>query len=161
MDLEESEIVDTLDLNLLPDSNSEPGAKKNLLLAFEGVRSLNSRVTALPPRPPKNVVSLPIALSAADNPTPLVMNIVRRSPRLNRYDGYQHCQYTTRKRSKKSVANASSDQPRPIEAMPDLSGQELGPIPMQVLQSWGVDCGLPSEMTSKEALLQDPSKDVN
>ena len=53
----------------------------------------------------------------------------------------------------------SSEQAIPIEAMPELQGQDPGPIPLQVLQGWGIECGVPPEVTTKETLPQDPNND--
>ena len=141
--------------------STEPLAKKNLLSAFDVVGTSQTRKSNLPPRPPKRVVSLPTSTLALDSVTPLVTSSVRRSPRLNKLDGYQHCQYAPRKINKKSLGVSSSEQSNSIEYMPDLQGQDPVPIPLQVLQGWGIECGVTPEVITKEALLQDPNNDEN
>ena len=139
----------------------DPLAKKSLLSAFDVVGSSQSRKPNLPPRPPKRSISLPTYFSTLDNVAPLVTSSVRRSPRLNKLDGYQHCQYAPRKINKKSLGVSSSEQSNSIEYMPDLQGQDPVPIPLQVLQGWGIECGVTPEVITKEALLQDPNNDEN
>ena len=80
---------------------------------------------------------------------------------LSAFDGYQHCQYAPRKINKKSLGVSSSEQSNSIEYMPDLQGQDPVPIPLQVLQGWGIECGVTPEVITKEALLQDPNNDEN
>jgi len=46
-----------------------------------------------------------------------------------------------------------------IAAMPDLQGQDPGPIPMEMLQTWGVECGVPPEVISKDALTNTGNED--
>jgi len=121
----QTEATDVSEHMHVSDSTSEPTAKKSLLSAFDVVGSSHSRFVDLPPRPPKKVVSLPTSIPSMDNLTPIVMSTVRRNPRLNKSDGYQHCQYAPRKRSRKSTTAATSEQAKPIEAMPELHGQDL------------------------------------
>ena len=121
----QTEATDVSEHMHVSDSTSEPTAKKSLLSAFDVVGSSHSRFVDLPPRPPKKVVSLPTSIPSMDNLTPIVMSTVRRNPRLNKSDGYQHCQYVPRKRSRKSTTAATSEQAKPIEAMPELHGQDL------------------------------------
>jgi hypothetical protein len=63
------------------------------------------------------------------------------------------------KRSRKAQDVSSNQQPKPIDELPDLQGQVPGPIPLQVLQGWGIDCGVPPEVITKEALLQGSNND--
>ena len=49
-------------------------------------------------------------------------------------------------------AAAPSENVAPIASIPELKGQDPGPIPMEVLQAWGVECGVPPEVISKDAL---------
>jgi hypothetical protein len=65
-------------------------------------------IPALPTRPARSVVSLPDVVSNSNPATPLNLNIVRRSPRLNQQDGYQHEQLVKNPRKKrKNVLQAS------------------------------------------------------
>jgi hypothetical protein len=85
------------------EDTAEPLAKNNLLSAFDVAGSQHDSAFTLPPRPPKNVVSIPTSFQAQDNVTPLVTTLVRRSPRLNKLDGYQHCQYAPMEKIQKST----------------------------------------------------------
>jgi hypothetical protein len=45
--------------------------------------------------------------------------------------------------------------------MIDETTGETGPVPISILQGWGIDCGVdPSDLT-EEALLQAPAEQVN
>ena len=130
----------------------EPQAKKNLITTFDFVG--NPSASSLPPRPPKSVVSLPTTTSKNFSSS-LSVTSVRKSPRLNKFDGFQHSQYTPKKKRRGALlvpAAAPSENVAPIASIPELKGQDPGPIPMEVLQAWGVECGVPPEVISKDAL---------
>ena len=71
--------------------------------------------------------------------------------------------FSTPPRKKRSVprsaATSSSEPMTTIAAMPDLQGQDSGPIPMEMLQTWGVECGVPPEVISKDALTNTGNED--
>jgi len=140
------------------EETSVPRAKKNLISSFDVASSTST--CELPPRPPKTVVSLPTVLSKNAS-APLIATSVRISPRLSQPDGFQHIQYTPKKiRSvPRSAATSSSEPMTTIAAMPDLQGQDSGPIPMEMLQTWGVECGVPPEVISKDALTNTGNED--
>ncbi|RLN03512.1 hypothetical protein C2845_PM13G08100 [Panicum miliaceum] len=155
----------SLQIAFTQEETTVPPAKKNLLSAFDGVGSFTASSTSiLPPRPPRPVVSLPTTVSLRDNSIPLATTTVRRSPRLNKSDGFQHAQYTPKKRrrsTKQPISSAPTISFVPVAAIPKLQGEDPGPIAVEVLQGWGIECGVPPEVITKEAILKLSSNDDN
>ena len=150
---------------LLDDSDSLVKAKKCLSSLMDAVVT-----TAGPSLPPSlaRKVCLPTVVSRAKSNKPLSSVNIRRSPRLNNsQDGFQHTQLegTPRKRRRQQVTPAGAgdilpklsldDPPKPTdELMP-------APVPLDILQSWGLQCGVPPSEVAPEALLADKSDDGN
>ncbi|CAO2144855.1 unnamed protein product [Urochloa humidicola] len=155
-------------------------AKKCLLTAFEATTRTGR--TGLPPRPPRKVVSLPTLVAGDNDAVPLVTSTVRRSPRLNKNaDGYKHCQLgdATRKRKKgqgnvlskkgkqtvvDNTIGSTDDLARPqaLKDIPVTQAELEGPIPMEMLRGWGIDCGVsPSEITDDLLLQGSPARVSN
>ena len=90
-------------------------------------------------------VHLPTFIS---NPAcPLTKSSVRRSSRLNKSDGFCIVQLDRELAKKRKISIIHVD---------DHTGKS-GPVPLSVLQGWGIDCGLPPSELSNDALMQDPS----
>jgi hypothetical protein len=101
--------------------------------------------------PAKKRLALPIVVSATYSSTPLIQSSVRRSTRLGNKEGY--C-------SVKLAADPSKKR-KTCAVMIDETTGETGPVPISILQGWGIDCGVdPSDLT-EEALLQVPAEQVN
>ncbi|CAN6196796.1 unnamed protein product [Urochloa humidicola] len=154
-------------MQVVQEEQLESSAKKCLLSAFEATSQ--AAKVGLPPRPPKKVVSLPTLVSAENETVPLVTSTVRRSPRLNKSsDGYKHCQLVSTPRKKRKgkgsqsmTRNSQEEQvaehqaqdkgKSPVKALKNLKITEdevQGPIPMETLKGWGVECGVsPGEIT--------------
>ena len=92
-------------------------------------------------------LSLPNTIS---NPaTSLVESSVRRSSRLNKADGFCAVRLEREPARKKNISIIQIDE---------QTGR-TGPVPLAVLQSWGINCGLaPGELTN-EGLMLEPSND--
>ena len=133
-------------------------AKKNLLSAFDDVAS--SKHAGLPPRPPSNVVSLPTETSAKSVAVPIVSSQVRCSSRANKYSGgFKNCQLpTSQRRKRKSVADAISSVAVPEGGVGDIVP---GPIPVEVLQGWGIECGVHPSEVSDTSLLKKPCNSMS
>ncbi|CAN6328775.1 unnamed protein product [Urochloa humidicola] len=140
-------------------------AKKCLQSAFDDVATTTKLAKpGLPPRPPKSVISLPSIVSQNSEAVPLVSSTVRRSPRLNKSaDGYKHCQLvnTPRKKRKnirgKDVASSGqteAEKVQVLDTLPVTQAEVDGPIPMEVLQDWGIHCGVPPSEVTENLLLQ-------
>ncbi|CAN6173140.1 unnamed protein product [Urochloa humidicola] len=139
-------------------------AKKCLLSSFD-VAAKQGTLTKVgcPPRPPKTVISMPTAVSVTSETVPLVAKELRRSPRLNKNaDGYKHCQIEDSPRKKRKGANSKStstevsrkQDPSSLQALQVPIAAEEGPIPIEVLKKWGVECGVPPEEVTEDLLLQ-------
>ena len=133
-------------------------AKKNLLSAFDGVSS--SQHAGLPPRPPSNVVSLPTVTSAKSVAMPVVSSQVRRNSRANKYSrDFKNCQLpTSQRRKRKSVSDAISSVAVPEGGVGDIVP---GPIPVEVLQGWGIECGVHPSEVSETYLLKKPCNSMS
>jgi hypothetical protein len=101
--------------------------------------------------PAKKRLALPTVVSTSCSSTPLIQSSVRRSTRLGNKEGY--C-------SVKLAADPSKKR-KTCAVMIDETTGETGPVPIPILQGWGIDCGVdPSDLT-EEALLQAPAEQVN
>ena len=145
---------------LLDDFDPHVKAKKCLSPLMDAV--VTTAGPSLPPRP-AGKVSLPTMVSKAKSNKPLSSLNIRRSPRLNSLEGFQHTQLdgTPRKRRRQQVTAASvkglsiDEPPKPTD---DLMP---APVPLDILQGWGLQCGVsPSEVTPK-ALFADKVPDGN
>jgi len=96
------------------------------------------------PRRPRKFVSLPSTLSSTSSP--LLESSVRRSSRLNKNDGFCAVRLE-REPAKKRKIN--------IVRIDDHTG-EAGPVPLAVLQSWGIDCGITPLELFDDTLMQTP-----
>lgn len=96
---------------------------------------------------PRKVLSFP-ALSK--NAAPVVASSVRRSSRVSKgKDGF----HTPTVR----LEEEPSKKRNKIGAvLIDEATGSIGPVPMEVLQDWGIKCGIAPEELSQEALMQAP-----
>jgi hypothetical protein len=94
-----------------------------------------------------SMLSLPAAPS---NPTtPLVDSMVRRGTRMSsKKDGFQEVRLNGNPSKKRKTC--------PVLLIDEETGK-AGPIPLQILQGWGVKCGIAPEELSDDALMQAPS----
>ena len=92
-----------------------------------------------------NNMSLP---DVSSNPaTPLVDSTVRRSTRLSDKDGFHEVRLAGNPCKKRKTCPVLLVEP---------TGQ-TGPIPIDILQGWGINCGVAPGELSQEALMQAPS----
>jgi hypothetical protein len=94
--------------------------------------------------------SLALATSVSNAAIPLVQSSVRRSARNNKADGFCAVMLDKEPSKKRKISVITID---------DLTG-EAGPVPISLLQSWGIDCGVAPEELSNEALMQTPSAET-
>lgn len=98
---------------------------------------------------PRKTLSLPAASSSLA--TPLVESTVRRSSRVSKAKGGFHTatvrleEEPSKKRNKLGAV------------LIDEETGKAGPIPIEILQGWGIDCGIAPSELSQEALMQAPS----
>jgi len=100
-------------------------------------------------------VSLPEVVSKSKLNKSLTIATSRRSPRLNRTEGFLHVQLagSPNKRRKCQVvvvptAGPSCDNPpKPSDEAPPA------PVPLEIMQSWGLQCGVPPGEMAQDALL--------
>ena len=89
--------------------------------------------------------------------------VARRNPIIHNKEGFQHIQLedTPRKRKRQHilVTNAPvlslDNPPKPDDAV------KLALVPLDVLQGWGQQCGVPPSEVAPEALLAEEVPDVN
>lgn len=96
-------------------------------------------------RPPKarNTSSSANNSNARSSSTPLVKSAVRHSPRIRGdKDGFKHVHLGKRQRREVHVLS-----------IPAPDGN-TGPIPTEILHSWGISCGVQPESVSDEVLFQ-------
>jgi len=86
--------------------------------------------------------------STIANPTThLSENSVRRSARLNKAEGFCAIRLEREPAKKRKISIVQIDE----------KTGEARPVPLAILQGWGINCGLaPSELTN-EVLMQEPS----
>ena len=90
-------------------------------------------------------MSLP---DVSSNPaTPLVDSTMRRSTRLSDKDGFHEVRLAGNPCKKRKTCPVRLVEP---------TGQ-TGPIPIDILQGWGINCGVAPGELSQEALMQAPS----
>jgi hypothetical protein len=82
-------------------------------------------------------------VSASCSSTPLIQSSVRRSTRLGNKDGY--CPV--------KLAADPSKKRRTCVVMIDEANGEMGPVPILILQGWGIDCGIDPSGLTVDALL--------
>jgi hypothetical protein len=93
-------------------------------------------------------VHLPTLIS---NPAcPLTKTSVRRSTSLNKSDGFCAVQLDREPAKKRKISIIHVDE----------HTGKAGPVPLSVLQEWGIDCGLSPSELSNDALMHDPSVDI-
>lgn len=93
-------------------------------------------------RPKKaSTLALPSVVSSDSPATPLTMQSVRRSTRLNSKEGFCAVRLETKKRK---VCPVKIDE----------STGQAGPIPLSILQGWGIECGIAPGELSDDALMQ-------
>jgi hypothetical protein len=99
---------------------------------------------------PRKVLSLP---APSGSTTPVVATSVRRSSRVNKgKDGYHTPtvrleEEPSKKRNKIGAVLINDDT------------GTIGPLPIEILQDWGIKCGIAPEKLSQEALMQEPNSD--
>lgn len=92
-------------------------------------------------------MALPQMISNSDPRTPLVQKSVRRSTRLSiGNEGY---------RSVRITGNPSKKPKNWIIQIDETTG-EAGPVSIDVLQGWGINCGVDPVDLTEDALLQAP-----
>jgi hypothetical protein len=81
----------------------------------------------------------------------LVESSVRRSTKLNSLkDGFHF-------RTVRLDGEPSKKRKKPAVVLIDEATRQAGPIPLEILQSWGIDCGIAPVELSEDALLQVPA----
>ena len=95
---------------------------------------------------PRNTISLPDRVSTALSP--ITEKSVRHSSRLNRNDGFYAVRLDREHTKKRKISVVKID---------GRTG-ETGPVPLAVLQGWGIDYGIAPSELSNEALLQTPKQ---
>jgi hypothetical protein len=99
----------------------------------------------------KKKLSLPTVASASSSSTPLTQSSVRRSTRLTDKEGFRTVRLEHEPSKKRNITGV---------VMVDEATGQVGPVPISVLQGWGIKCGVaPGELT-EEALLQAPANQV-
>jgi hypothetical protein len=99
---------------------------------------------------PRKVLSLP---APSGSTTPVVATSVRRSSWVNKgKDGYRTPtvrleEEPSKKRNKIGAVLINDDT------------GTIGPLPIEILQDWGIKCGIAPEELSQEALMQEPNSD--
>jgi hypothetical protein len=123
-----------------PSLLSLPEASSNLIMPLvESSVKRNTRICTS--------MSLPDAPS--NSATPLVDNSVRRSTRLSAKDGFHEVRLAGNPSKKRKT--------RPVLLVEPMG--QTRPIPIEILQGWGIDCGVAPGELSQEALMQAPSSD--
>lgn len=115
---------------------------------FESAASQPSPPRRRVGRPPKPRNTSLTSSSSFSRPSsvPLVESSVRRSPRIRGdEDGFKHVHLG--KRQRREVA---------LLSIPAPDGN-TGPIPTEILKSWGIACGVQPEVISDEVLFQAPA----
>lgn len=93
-------------------------------------------------------ITMALPVSIGNISTPLVESAVRRSTRLNSAtDGFHEVR----------IDKEPSKKRRGSIIMIDEKTGTSGPLPIDILQGWGINCGVPPEELSLEALMQAPS----
>jgi hypothetical protein len=96
----------------------------------------------------RKTLSLP---APSNSSTPLVESSVRRSTRLNSVKEGFHF------RTVRLDGEPSKKRKKPAVVLIDEATGQAGPIPLEILQSWGIDCGIAPAELSEDALLQAPA----
>jgi hypothetical protein len=96
----------------------------------------------------RKTLSLP---APSNSSTPLVESSVRRSTRLNSVKEGFHF------RTVRLDGEPSKKRKKPAVVLIDEATGQAGPIPIEILQSWGIDCGIAPAELSEHALLQAPA----
>jgi hypothetical protein len=93
--------------------------------------------------------SMALPASSSSSVTPLVESSVRRSLRVNRAtDGFHQVRLEKNPSKKRKTCGI---------VLIDESTGEAGPIPIAILQGWGIDCGVAPAELSEDALMQAPT----
>jgi hypothetical protein len=97
---------------------------------------------------PRKVLSLP---APSRSSAPIVESSVRRSSRVSKgKDGFHTPTVMLEEEPSKKRNKIGA-------VLIDESTSMIGPVPMVILQDWGVKCGIAPEELSQEALMQAPS----
>lgn len=92
---------------------------------------------------------LSLLAAPSNSATPLVDSMVRRGTRMSRKkDGFKEVRLS---------GNPSKKRKTCLVLLIDEATGKAGPIPLQILQGWGIKCGIAPEEFSNEALMQAPS----
>jgi hypothetical protein len=97
---------------------------------------------------PRKVLSLP---APSKNSAPIVESSVRRSSRVSKGKNGFHTPTVMLEEEPSKKRNKIG------AVLIDESTGMIGPVPMAILQDWGVKCGIAPEELSQEALMQAPS----
>jgi hypothetical protein len=82
----------------------------------------------------------------------LVDSNVRRSSRLNRNNGFCPVRLEREPTKNKKISVVKIDE----------QTRNLGHVPIEILQGWGINCGVDPSDLSPEALMQNPGRnDIN
>ena len=96
----------------------------------------------------RKTLSLP---APGNSSTPLVESSVRRSTRLNNAkEGFHFC-------TVRLDGEPSKKRKKPAVVLIDEATGQAGPIPLEILQSWGIDYGIAPAELSEDALMQAPA----
>ena len=91
-------------------------------------------------------MSLPA--SSSSSVTPMVESSVRRSLRVNHAtDGFHEVRLEKNPSKRRKTCGV---------VLIDESTGEVGPVPIVILQGWGIDCGVAPTELSDDALMQAP-----
>ena len=82
---------------------------------------------------------------------PLVESSVRHSTRLNNAKEGFHF------RTIRLDGEPSKKRKKPAVVLIDEATGQAGPIPLEILQSWGIDCGIAPAELSEDVFMQAPA----
>lgn len=159
--------VDSQQMQLDEAADDSINAKKCLLSAFKSAATSSQiPIAGLPPKPPKKMMQLPASLSSAVEGRPMVVSQVRRSPRLSKgKEGYKHCRLEDmpKKKRRNTAKGPGSEVLAPLPSVKEgLMPEDVqGPIPMETLQEWGVECGASPREVTDALLLKERSSTVS
>jgi len=116
----------------------------------------------LPPRP-VGKLSLPYVISKSKAKKPLTIVGSRRSPRLHTPVGFNHVQLdSTPRKHRRAQPEGSSHVVPSLDAPPKPTNDQIpAPVPLEILQGRGLQCNVPPEEVTLEALLKNKVQDDN
>ena len=106
----------------------------------------------LPPRA-TGKVSLPTLVSKTKPNKPLSTTASRRHPRLHTPEGFHHVQLESTPRKRRRLPTSTDFS---LDAPPKPTDVVLpAPVPLEILQGWGLQCNVPPSEVTQDALLKE------